>query len=497
MSISVLIVGAGLGGLATALRLAKKGYKVEIIEKNDQAGGRLNQLKKDGFTFDTGPSFFSMSYEFTEFASDCNIRLPFEYYSLDPLYTVNFNQSPVTYHLYKDLNKLAEQFKDVEPGFERKMRKYLEKSKHLFHDTVDVVIKSNYDSVLHYLITLLKVNPVHLPVLFRNFWQQVSGYFSSDDARQIISLVAFFLGRTPFDTAAVYTLLSYTEFMHDGYFNVKGGMYKIVEGIVDELNKENVRITYNTEIVDYSSDGRKLNSLIDKNNRNWSADIVVINADAAVFRGRIFKRLEFSEENLDRKEWTMGPLTMYLGIKCKLPHVQHHNYYLGNNFKDYADKVFKNPEILQKPYYYVNVLSRSNPDCAPKDSESLFFVCPVPDLRFKSNWDDSDKIVDSIITDFSNRIGKDIGPEIISKTVYTPVDWQDQFNLHRGSGLGLSHKMLQIGGFRPKNYDEVFKNVFYVGASTIPGTGLPMVIISSKLVFQRIEEFNTKSPGSL
>ena len=488
MQKSVLVVGAGIGGLATALRLAKRGFKVEIIEKNGQAGGRLNQLKKDGFTFDTGPSFFSMSYEFKEFAKDCNIELPFKYIALDPLYTVNFSRSPKTYRLYKDIHKLAEQFKDVEPDFEIKMRKYLKNGKALFNDTVDIVIKENYNSVFAYLLTLMKVNPVHLPILFRNFWQQVCRYFSSNDAREIISLVAFFLGRTPFDTPAVYTLLSYTEFEHDGYYNVEGGMYKIVEGIVEELRKENVTITYNTEIVDFVANGRKLDCLVDQNNRLWKSDIVVVNSDAATFRGRIFKRPKFSMEKLDKMEWTMGPLTIYLGLKCKLPQVEHHNYYLGDNFKEYANKVFQSSGTLQKPYYYVNVLSRNNPGCAPEGCESLFFVCPVPDLRFKKNWDDKDEIVNSILADFSRRINQDILPEIVSKTIYTPVDWQNQYNLHRGSGLGLSHKMLQIGAFRPTNFDEVFKNVFYVGASTVPGTGLPITMISSKLVVKRIEK---------
>jgi len=488
MQKSVLIVGAGLGGMATALRLSKKGYKVTIVEKNRQAGGRLGQLKKDGFTFDTGPSFFSMSYEFTEFAKDCNIQLPFRYYSLDPLYTVNIRNNPVTYFLYRDLKKLGAQFSDSDPEFEKNMERYLKKSGRLFHDTVDIVIKSNYDTILQYILTLMKVNPVHLPVMFRNFWQQVAHYHSSEEARQIISLVAFFLGRTPFDTSGVYTLLSYTEFRHDGYFNVEGGMYKIIEGLAGELKKENVEIIYDTEINGFSSDGNKLNFLIDKNGKQWKADIIVINSDAAVFRGKVFGRKEYSDEVLDKKEWTMGPLTIYLGLKTKLHGVHHHNYYLGTNYREYADKVFRHPEIMEKPYYYVNVLSSSNPDCAPEGCESLFFVCPAPDLRFKKNWDDRDEIVDSIIDDFSGRIGKNIQPEIVSRTVYTPQDWQDQFNLHRGSGLGLSHKMLQIGGFRPKNFDEQFKNVFYVGASTIPGTGLPMVIISSKLVTERIDK---------
>ena len=488
MAKKVLITGAGLGGLSTALRLAKRGYKVEIIEKNGKAGGRLNQLKKDGFTFDTGPSFFAMSYEFKELAKDCGITLPFTYYSLDPLYTVNFSNSQKVYNLYKDLTKLAAEFEEEEPGFEESMKRYLDKCRRLFHDT-NIVIKSNYDSLLHYLLTLPKVGPAHMGTLVRSFWSQVSRYFNSDEAREILSLVAFFLGRTPFDTPATYTLLSYTEFMHDGYFNVEGGMYKIVEGLVSELEKEKVKITYNTEVTDYIADERKLLYLVDRNGKKWDADIFVVNADAAVFRGRIFQRKKFSDEKLDKMEWTMGSLTIYLGVNCKLPDIKHHNYYLGDNYREYAGKIYTSSDIVDTPYYYVNVLSKSNPDCAPAGSESLFFVCPVPDLRFKNDWSDKDEIVDRIINDFCKRTGKDIRPHIVSRTIYTPADWQDQYNLHRGSGLGLSHKMMQIGALRPKNYDEIYKNVFYTGASTIPGTGLPMVVISSKLATERILKY--------
>jgi phytoene dehydrogenase-like protein len=190
--------------------------------------------------------------------------------------------------------------------------------------------------------------------------------------------------------------------------------------------------------------------------------------------------------------WTMGYLTFYIGVKCKLPQVNHHNYYLGTNFEEYSNNVLQNPNSLQKPYYYVNVLSKYNNDCAPEGCESLFFVCPVPNLQYKPNWDDKDAIVDSIIADFSKRIDQNIEPEIVSRTIYTPNEWQDQFNLHRGSGLGLSHNMSQIGAMRPANFDEKFKNVFYVGASTVPGAGLPMAIISSKLAFERIEKFAEK-----
>jgi len=247
-----------------------------------------------------------------------------------------------------------------------------------------------------------------------------------------------------------------------------------------------VKITYNTEIVEYVHKGKKLEHLVDKNGKQWNSDVYVINADAAVFRHNILKRPAYSTAKMDKKSWTMGYLTFYIGIKCKLPQVNHHNYYLGGNFEEYANNLLKNPDTLEKPYFYVNVLSKHNNDCAPEGCESLFFVCPVPNLLHKSDWSDRDTIVDSIIADFSKRIGKDIMPEIVSRTVYTPQVWANRFNLYRGSGLGLSHSMWQIGAYRPSNVDEKFSNVFYVGASTTPGAGIPMAVISSQLVTERV-----------
>lgn len=488
MGKNVLIVGAGIGGLATALRLAKKGYQVEILEKNAQAGGRVNRIQKDGFTFDTGPTFFSMSYEFEQFARDCGITLPFRYHPVDPLYTVNFRNNAHTYLLYRDISKLAIQFAGIEPDFANKMERYLAKSREIFDSTIDIVVRQNFDSLRDYFSKLMKVNPALLPILFSSFWRHICRYFDSEDARQIISLVSFFLGRTPFDTSAVYSLLSYTEFCHDGYFNVEGGMYKIIEGLVSELEKAGVKLTYNTEITGAETEGNRLLALKDQNGRRHTADLFVINADAAAFRGTIFNRKAYSPRRLDRMGWTMGVMTLYLGLDCKLPQVHLHNYYLGNNFREYAGKVFRTGETIEKPYYYVNVISRQNPACAPKDCEALLFVVPVSDLRYKPQWNDRDEIADSIVTDFSSRIGQNIIPHIVSRTVYTPLEWESHFNLYRGSGLGLAHDMLQVGAFRPRNYDEVLPNVFYVGASTVPGTGLPMCIIGSRLVVERIEK---------
>lgn len=481
-----LVVGTGLGGITTAIRLSELGYHVEMLEKHYQAGGRLNQLQKDGFTWDLGPSFFSMSYEFDEFAKSCNMELPFELFALDPLYTVNFAGNPKKYVIHKDLKKLASEFEVVEPNFEQRMKAYLEKTGQLFHDTEDRIIRRNFNSLVEFAASMASVPWKHGPLMIRSMWKEMNNHFTSYEVKVIFSLVAFFLGATPFDTPAVYSMLTYTELVHDGYHNVKGGMYKIVEGLLGELKKRNINIVFNTEIIDYSYDGDSVNGLIDKKGKKWTADVYVINADAASFRGEVLKRKEYSTKKLDAKKWTLAPYTLYLGVKGKIDCLEVHNYFLGQNFEEYSSKIFKNSISLDKPYYYVNVPSKANPDSAPADSEAIFVLCPVPDLRYKPNWDDSEELAQNIIKDLSERVDYDISSNLVSKTILNPIHWKNMFNLYQGSGLGLAHDLNQIGYFRPRNTDEKFKNLFYVGASTIPGTGLPMAVISSRLTTEQI-----------
>lgn len=491
----VVIIGSGLGALSTALRLSSAGYTdISIIEKYHQAGGRLNEIRKDGFTFDMGPSFFSMSYEFDELFRSCNMPNPLVYQKLDPLYTVHFAGSNRRYSVSTDLKKLADEFKDIEPRFLEKIEKYLSNAGQIFHDTEDIVIKSNFDSGFEYLLSLARVPWKHAPRMFRTMWDDLSRSFDAHEVKVILSLVAFFLGATPFDTPAVYKLLSYTELKHDGYWNIQGGMYRITEKIVEELRSRGVRFRFNTEITSVRTEGTRA-IFSDAEGNTYPADIYVVNSDAAAFRGQVLKRRAFSEEKLDKMEWTLAPFTIYLGVKGKIDGLAHHNYFLGDNFKDYADKIFRMSVNPEKPYYYVNVSSKSNPETAPEGCENLFILCPVPDMRFKADWSDASVLADTIIADLSARTGFDIKANMLTQTILSPADWKERFNLYRGSGLGLAHGLGQVGGFRPRNKDEEFSNVYYVGASTNPGTGLPMVVIGSRLVSERIlSDFGIPQP---
>lgn len=483
-----IIIGSGLGGLATALRLNNAGYEVTIIEKYSSAGGRLNVLQKDGFKFDLGPSFMSMTYEFDELFKSIGEKKPVKLVELDPLYQVFFEGKEKPRLIWKDLKKLSEEFADVEKDLDKKAEAYLKRAGEFFHDTEKKVVKSNFDSKLNYILSLATIPKKHVPYLIKTIWSEVEKQFSSEEVRIIFSLVAFFLGATPFKTPAIYSLLNYTEMKHNGYWRVEGGMYKIVEELLILLKKRNIEIVYDTEVVKVKTNNGKATSVIDQNGKEWIADLFVSNSDAASFRGKILNRKDYTENKLDKMHWTLAPFTIYLGVKGKIDKLMHHNYFLGSNFRGYANEIFTSSINPQKPYYYVNALSKSESKVAPEGHENLFILCPVPDLRYKQNWDDADELANNIINDLSNRVQFDIKSNTVTKTILTPKDWEQKLNLYKGSGLGLAHDINQVGAFRPKNKDEELSNLYYVGASTTPGTGLPMVIISSKLVTERIIE---------
>ena len=488
----VIIIGSGLGGLSTALRLSNKGYDITMLEKHSTPGGRLNIIEQDGFRFDMGPSFMSMTYELEELFNSIETKIPIELEELDPIYQVFFEGKEKPRLIYKNLTKLAEEFKDIEPNLEENATRYLDRAGQFFHDTVDKVVKTNFNNKLDYVLKLSRVPLKHLPYLQKTIWGEVEKHFKSEEVKVIFSLVAFFLGSTPFQTPAIYALLNYTEMKHNGYWRVKGGMYKLVEEIVKLLREKNVEIVYNTEVVSVGNNNGKLYEVIDQNGKKWEADIFISNSDAASFRGKILKRVKFSDERLDHMHWTLAPFTVYLGVKGKIDKLIHHNYFLGSNFRGYADTIFTSSISPQKPYYYVNALSKSESDCAPEGCENLFILCPVPDLRYKKSWEDKEELANNIIDDLSKRVGYDIQKNILTKKILAPDDWANMLNLYKGSGLGLAHDINQVGAFRPKNKDEKLSNLYYVGASTTPGTGLPMVIISSKLVMERIQnDFGT------
>lgn len=484
---NIIIIGAGLGGLSTALRLSGK-HKVTIIEKTSKPGGRVGLYEKNGFRFDLGPTFMSMSYELEELFRSTGIKNPVKLTPLDPVYQVFFEGRKDPLRIYKDLSLLQKEFEGIEDNIALKAEKYINHGGQFFNDTMDKVVRRNFNGMTDYLLALSTVPKKHIPYLFKSIWSETGKIFSSYESRVIFSLVAFFLGATPFNTPAIYSLLNYTEMKNDGYWRVHGGMYTLIEEIVKILKERGVEIITNTEITGVEHENEKISFLRDSSGKKWTADVYVSNSDAAYFRGSVLKRNKFSENKLDKMHWTLAPFTVYLGVKGEVENLMLHNYFLGKDFKEYADGIFVKNETPLKPYYYVNVLSKEEKNTAPEGHQNIFLLCPVPDLRYKNNWDDKEKFADLLIDDLSQRTGNNIRQNLVLREVLSPSDWGNMFNLYKGSGLGLAHNMNQVGAFRPKNKDEYLKNLYYVGASTTPGTGIPMVIISSRLVTERMKK---------
>ena len=290
----IIIIGSGLGGLSTALRLSNKGYDITILEKYSTPGGRLNIIEQDGFRFDMGPSFMSMTFEFDDLFKSAGVENPLIMKELDPIYQVFFEGREHPFRIFKDLKKLESEFTGIEDNLAEKLEKYLNKGGEFFHDTEEQVVKSNYKNKLDYLLKLLKVPKKHLPYLYKSMWDELERTFDSDEVKVIFSLVAFFLGSTPFQTPSIYSLLNYTELKNNGYWSVNKGMYSIVREIVKILEDRNIKFVFNTEIVGVGNNNGKVEQMIDQNGKTWEADIFVSNSDAASFRGKVLNRKKFS-----------------------------------------------------------------------------------------------------------------------------------------------------------------------------------------------------------
>ncbi|MBT5427093.1 MAG: phytoene desaturase, partial [Bacteroidetes bacterium] len=378
------------------------------------------------------------------------------------------------------------EFEEVEPDFEKKIISFLGQAGKLFHDTENLVFRRAFNNKCQYLLSLSRIPSKYGRKFFRGIWSELGKHFESSEAKELLSLVSFFLGSSPYNKSAVFTILSYIELVHDGFFNVQDGMYKVVEGLLREVEKAGVEITYNSEITGYIGSGRKIYSLIDHTGEAYNADVYVVNSNAPYFKNKIFNRKKYKPSKLNDMPWNLAPLTIYLGLDQKVDELNLHHYFLDKNFEEYTRGILNNSADLFQPNYYVNTPSKVNPLCAPKGCENLFIFCPVPNKIHKSDWSDRETIVDNIIANLSSRIGVNLESMILEKIVLGPMQWEQQFNLYQSNSLNQSKNLNHFGGYRPSNKDEKFNNVFYVGASTIPGAGLPMSVISSKLVTDRI-----------
>lgn len=494
---TVIVIGAGIGGLATACLLAKKGYEVKIIEKNNSTGGRARIFTEQGFTFDMGPSWYMMPDIFEHFFKlmDERIEDHMTLKRLSPSYRIFLKSEKKHYDFYSDLEKTIQTFETIEPGSGEVLRAYMDTTKRQYEIARDEFMFKNYDSIFDFFNKRVMTEGRKLP-LFRRVESIINNMFKSEILRKVMQYQTVLLGTSPGDAPGIYSMMNYVDFV-EGVWYPEGGIYKIIEALEAIAKKNGVVIQTGVSVEKILVVANEAKGVRLADGTEVYADIVVSNADIVHTDQRLLDKpyQQKSEKYWDSRLMAPSAFILYLGVNGTIPSLQHHNLLFSEHWNENFEQIFKKPVWPTDPSLYVCAPSKTDPTVAPAGKENLFVLVPVAagldhDDAFLDKY--TDFIIDQMsvnmdIPDFKNRIEY--------KKIYAVNDFIADYNSFKGSALGLAHSLSQTAIFRPNNVHKKIKNLLYVGAGTNPGIGMPICLISAELVYKRLE--NIKDPAPL
>jgi phytoene desaturase len=485
---TAIVIGAGIGGIAAAARLARNGYQVTVVEKNDQPGGRCSQITQDGHRFDIGPTLFIMPEVFAETYNALGERMEdhLDLQRIDPTYKVYFGDG-LSLKLTADMLRMQPQLDAVEENaFDGFLRYIAEGNKH-YRVSLDKFVGRNFYNILQYF------SPANLPLLFQlkalvKHYDNTRHYFKDPRLKALFTFQNMYLGLSPFDAPATYSLLQYTE-LAGGVWYPMGGMYRVIESLEEIAKGLGVSFRYNTPVKKLIVEGKRISGVELFNGERVSADLFVGNADLPY----IYKELlpdAGEAKKLENKKYTCSTIMFYWGVDKVYPQIGHHNVFLAGDYKASFDSIFNDHTLPAEPSFYIHAPARTDASSAPAGQDTLYALVPVGHLdeHTQQDWDELVKRArQTIFTRLSKEMGiSDLEDHIKFEIIQTPLDWKRNYNLEKGAAFGLSHNFRQVGYLRPQNRHARYKNLYFAGASTHPGTGLPIVLLSAKLTTERI-----------
>lgn len=478
---TVIIIGAGVSGIATAAKLAKKGLDVTVIEKNSQSGGRCNNLKKNGHTFDTGPSFFLMQDIYSKTFTDLGQKIEdhIELLKIDPTYYIYFkdNSKLILTNNKKDLEK---QLEEIEKNSYDNLKKYLKKGELYYKLSMENLIEKEFNKLFDFLnfkniLLLFKLN------VFRNHYDYVEKYFTNQKLKMTFTFQDFYLGLSPYDAPAMFSMFPYIE-LEKGVWLPKGGMYSFVKALTKLAEKFGAKFIYNKSVEKINIIDNKVTGVTLYDGKIINSDIVIANADLT-YVYRCLLPYDSLTKNLINKKYTCSTVMFYWGVDKQYPQFSTHNLFLSNDYKKSFSQITENLTLPDDPNFYIHTPVNVDSSRAPKDEDTLMVIIPVGHIDNKNpqDWKNIQKKAREIVFKRLAGIGiTDIKEHIKFEISYTPKDWEKTYNLTNGSTLGLSHNLGQMAYLRPQNRHKRYKNLYFVGASTHPGSGVPIVLISSR-----------------
>lgn len=477
----VIVIGAGFAGIAAATCLAKKGYEVTVLEKNSAAGGRCRKFEVDGFTFDMGPSWYWMPDVFEQYFGLFD-KKPSDYYELirlDPSYRVYFDKEDIM-DVPANMNELEDLFEFYEKGSSKNLRKFLKEAEYKYQVGINEMVLKPSHSIFEFM-DLRIVKAMFRLQMFQSMSTHVRKLFKNQKLIELLEFPVLFLGATPENTPAMYSLMNYAD-LALGTWYPKGGMYKIIEGMVKLAEEVGVEFKYNQAVTDIIIPDEYANE-VKTETGTFKADAVVAGADYHHVDQNILapENRQYSEKYWNKRTMAPSSLLFYLGVNKKLDKLLHHNLFFDKDFKQHAHEIYEDPQWPSQPLFYVCVSSKTDESSAPEGCENVFVLVPLaPDLEDTEEL--REKYYNIVMDRLEDLTGQTVRDAVTYKRSYAHRDFKSDYNAFKGNAYGLANTLMQTAFLKPKLKHKKVKNLYFTGQLTTPGPGVPPSLISGQVV---------------
>ncbi|MFD2245673.1 phytoene desaturase family protein [Pontibacter ruber] len=481
----VIIIGAGFSGISAATCLAQQGYEVTVLEKNATPGGRARSYTAQGFTFDMGPSWYWMPDVFESYFGRFG-KSTSDYYDLkrlDPSYTVIFGENDFV-QVPASIEAFRNMLEQWEEGSAERLDDFLEQAGYKYDVGINQLVYKPGRSISEFMSPKLLFDVLRMDV-FQSFYKHIRRFFSHEKIIKLMEFPILFLGALPQNTPALYSLMNYADISLGTWYPM-GGMYKIIEGMVQLAEEKGVSFLYNQDVQQIEVQ-QGVARRVQTATGTFEADVVVASADYHHVEKKLLSPVHQTYSDTYWRNRVMAPssLIFYLGVNKRLQNLNHHNLFFDEDFGPHANEIYTNPKWPSKPLFYVSAPSVTDASVAPEGCENLFILIPVaPGLQ------DTEEVREKyyhLVMDRLERLTKqEIRSNVIYKRSYAHQDFISDYNAFKGNAYGLANTLLQTALLKPSMKSKKVKNLFYTGQLTVPGPGVPPSLISGQVVASEV-----------
>jgi phytoene desaturase len=483
---NIIVIGAGIGGLTAAIHLAQRGLYVTIIEKNSRAGGRCDRISREGHHFDTGPTLLVMPllYE-SEFAAlGTSMREVLDLRRVDPTYHLIFDDG-TQLALTSDMKSLQEQLESFEHGSFQGLLRYMDEGHRHYHLGIEKLVKPDFRKAADFF----KLS--NLPLLYQvkplaNHYRNMSAYFDDPRLKTAFTFQDVYMGLSPFEAPATFSMMPYTELAH-GVWYPKGGMYSIVEALTKLARDAGVEFIFDAAVEKIEVNGSSARGVV-VNGQLLEADAILANADLPYVYQNLLPQ-DGQAEKLARKKYSCSVISFFWGLDKTYETLPPHTLFLASDYRKNFESIIRDLDIPANPSLYIHAPARLDANMAPDGQDTLIAIVPVGHIseNGEQDWAElRDKARGHVLRRLSSLGINDLEAHIKFEINFTPLSWRKRYNLMKGSTHGLCHNLTQLGYFRPDFQHAHYRNLYFTGASTRPGTGMPTAMVSGRMAAHRI-----------